>query len=109
MYWLGFPGLISDPHPGPVRRLGKSQGSLLFKPNGSPSVPKVAEKGTPSLALKMPPSSQPLASQVTGPETPLRLGTCQVLLITRVRLMLKSDRPRLIFKLNQCRLGIEFP
>src|ERR1700730_8417054 len=96
---------MSDPHPGPLRRFGKAHGSLLFRPKGSPFVPNVAVNGTPSLALSIPPNSHPLDTQATGREADLRPGSCQVPLITRVRATLKSERPRLSFKSNQCKLG----
>src|ERR1700732_2043477 len=51
MYLKGFPGLVSVAQPGPVSRSGNAQGSLLLRPCGSPSVPQVAVKGTPSLPL----------------------------------------------------------
>src|ERR1700722_250123 len=95
---------MSVPHPGPVRRFGKSQGSLLFDPKGSPSVPKVAVNGTPSLTLRMLPNCHPFINQATGPESDLSWGTSQVPLITKVRPMLKSERPRLLFKSNHCGL-----
>src|ERR1700680_256272 len=95
MYWLGLPGFVSVAHPGPVRRFGKAQGSLLFSPWGSPSVPNVAVKGTPSLAMKMPPNSQPFVTQPTGPDVDFRPGTSQIALNTKVRPTLKSDRARL--------------
>src|ERR1700682_3314139 len=95
------------PHPGPVRRFGKAQVSLLFSPWGSPSVPKVAVVGMPSLALKIPPNSQPSTIQEARPESDLKAGTCQVPLITKVLPMLKSDRPRSTAKLGQKELEIE--
>src|ERR1700730_15408428 len=104
---MGLPGLVSDLHPGPVRRLGKSQGSSLFRPSGSPSVPKVAVKGTPSLALKIPPNSQPFVIHAAAPENDLREGTCQVPLITKVRPILKSVRPRTDLKSYQGKAEIE--
>ena len=52
LIWLfTFPGLISDLHPGPFNRFGKSRGSLRFNPRGSLSAPKVGVKGTPSLTV----------------------------------------------------------
>ena len=95
-------------HPGPVRRFGKAQGSWLFIPWGSPSVPKVALKGTPSLALKIAPNSQPFVSHPAGPESDLGEGTCQVPLITKVRPTLKSDKPRADFKSYHGKVEIEF-
>src|ERR1700730_548496 len=105
---MGLPGLVSDLHPGPVRRLGKSQGSSLFRPSGSPSVPKVAVKGTPSLALKIAPISQPLVIHAAAPENDLREGTCQVPLITKGRPILKSERPRIDLKSYEGKPEIEF-
>src|SRR6202166_2534949 len=87
-------------------RLGKSQGSLLFKPNGSASVPKVGVKGTPSLALKIAPTSQPFVIHPAGPPSDLSEGTSQVPLITSVLSTLKSDSPRLNLKLGQNSLDI---
>jgi hypothetical protein len=100
--------LVSVPHPGPVRRFGKAQGSLLFRPWGSPSVPKVAVNGTPSLALKIPLTSQPFASQAAGRESNWRAGICQVALITKTRPTLNSDSPRIDFKSYQGKLESEF-
>src|ERR1700680_3896834 len=108
MYWLGLPGLVSVPHPGPVRRFGKAQGSLLFSPWGSPSVPKVAVNGTPSLALKIPLNSQPFAIQSAGREANWRAGICQVALITRTRPTSYSDRPRIDFRSYQGKLESAF-
>src|ERR1700680_2341537 len=100
---------MSVPHPGPARRLGKAQGSLLFKPCGSPSVPNVAVNGTPSLALKIAPSSHPFTKRLAGPDSDLRPGTSHVPLSTSVRPTLKSDTARSSLRSNQCKLGIEFP
>src|ERR1700736_3450387 len=108
MYWLGLPGFVSVSHPGPVRRFGKAQGSLLFSPCGSPSVPNVAVNGTPSLTLRILPSCQPFTSHASGPESELVCGTCQAPLSSKMRPILKSDNPRFAFKSNHRGLEMAF-
>jgi hypothetical protein len=46
----------------------------------------------------MPPNSHPFTTQAKGLEADLRVGTCQVPLMTSVRLMLKSERARVNLK-----------
>src|SRR6516165_5679488 len=98
---------MSEAQPGPVRRLGKSYGSLLFRPSGSPSLPKTAVKGAPSFAFKMPPSSHPFAIQFSAGGPDFGPGRLHVPLITRVRGMLNSASPRLNRRSNQWRLETE--
>jgi|SRR5580692_1115643 len=106
---MGFPGFTAVPHPGPLKRLGNAKSSLLLVLAGSPPVPYVGVKGTPSLAVNMMPSSHPLASQCAGPVQDLGEGMSHVPFTTKVRPTLKSDSPRVNFVSNQSRLEIEFP
>src|ERR1700722_6494637 len=65
--WTGFqPRTLS----------GKLKASVLFIPSGSGAM--VAVKGTPVLALKILPSSQPLATQPSTLGTSLGLGISQL-------------------------------
>src|SRR6266849_2687273 len=109
MSLLGLPGFVSVLQPGPPSRLGKAQSSLLSVPCGSAPVPHVAVKGTPSLAVKIKPSSHPPSAHCAGADRVFGLGTSQVPLTTSVRPTLKSERPLLSLMSNQCRLDIEFP
>ena len=72
-------------------------------------MPQVGVKGTPSLTVKMVPSSQPSVSQRAGPEKDLAVGMSQVPLMTSVRLTLKSESPRVSRMSNQFRLEMELP
>src|SRR3981081_454798 len=94
MYLFGLPGFVSVLHPGPPRRAGKAQSSLLPEFDGSPPVPQVPLNGTPSLAVKMSPSCHPFVAHLAGPENDLGEGTSQVPFRTKVRPILKSDSPR---------------
>src|SRR5260370_13080128 len=76
---------------------------------GSLPVPHVGVNGTPSLAVKIIPSSPPSASQRPGPENDFGAGTSHVPLITRVRPTLKSESPRVRLISNQLRLEMELP
>src|ERR1700676_1246796 len=97
MYLLGFPGLVSVAQPGVFSRFGKAQSSRLRRPCGSPPVPQVAVKGTPSFTLKIVPNSHPFAIHAAGPESDFGEGTCQVTLNTKVLLISKSERVCSIF------------
>src|SRR5579862_1730635 len=101
---------MAVPHPGPVRRFGKSQGSVPFIPCGSAPalVPKVGVNGTPSLALKMLLNSHPFTIRAAAPESDLTCGIFQRPLITNVRPILKSDNPRSEFKSYQAGLPRPF-
>src|SRR6202023_4226920 len=63
--------------------------------------------GTPSLALKIAPSSQPFTNQLTGLSSELICGDCHIPLITRVRPTLKSDTARVNFGSTQNKLAME--
>src|ERR1700681_4471040 len=105
---MGFPGLTSELQPGPPRRLGKAQGSLLPRPSGSPSVPNVGVKGTPELAFNNALVSQPFATQASGPVSERGPGICHVPAITKVWDTLKSESPRSWLRSNTWRLeGLE--
>src|SRR5258708_5050097 len=94
MWLFTLPGFGSVLHPGPPRRAGKAQSSLLPEFDGSPPVPQVPLNGTPSLAVKMSPSCHPFVAHLAGPDNDLEEGTSQVPLRTTVRPILKSDNPR---------------
>src|SRR6202022_2050248 len=98
-YLLGFPGLVRVAQPGVDKTFGNAQSSALLSPCGSPPVPQVAVKGTPSLTLKIVPNSHPFATHAAGPDRDLGEGTCQVKLNTKVRLISKSERARSNFRL----------
>src|SRR6266852_1355211 len=102
-----MPGLVRELHPGPRSRFGKAKSSPLNVLAGSPPVPQVGVKGTPSLTVKIVPSSQPSVIQRAGPEKDLAVGMSQVPLMTSVRPTLKSEGPRVNFMSNQLRLEIE--
>src|SRR5690348_1416837 len=75
----------------PKLRSGKSQGSVLFSPKGSPPIRTV--KGTPVLAERMPPNCQPPVNHApTGLEI-CALGTFQMLFKEKLCLISKSHGP----------------
>src|ERR1700730_2375565 len=90
-------------------RFGKAKSSLLSVVAGSLPVPQVGVKGTPSLTVKMVPSSQPSVIQRAGPDKDLAMGMSQVPLMTSVRPTLKSEGPRVNLGSKQLRLEIELP
>src|SRR5438270_13691148 len=95
IYALGFLEFVRLLQPDPPSRFGNAQSSPLFVLAGSEPVPQVAVKGTPSLAVKIRPSSHPPNAHWAGPARDFGVGTCHVPLITSVRPTLKSDGPRL--------------
>src|SRR4029077_5542610 len=95
--------------PEPPSRFGKAKSSLLSVFAGSLPVPHVAVNGTPSLTVKIRPSSQPAVTHFAGPVHDLAEGTSHVPFTTSVRPTLKSARPRVNFMSNQLRLEIELP
>src|SRR5579859_686171 len=109
MKLLGLPGFVRELHPGPPSRFGYAKSSLLSVFAGSPPVPHVGVNGTPSLAVKISPNSQPSVSHRAGSSDDLAVGRSQVPFRTRVRPTLKSERPRVNFMSNQFRLEMEFP
>src|SRR5437879_5137667 len=109
MYAFGLPGLVRVLHPDPPKRLGKAQSSLLCVSAGSEPVPQVAVNGTPSLAVKIRPSSHPPSVHCAGAEKDFGVGSSQLPSTTRVCPTLKSERPRLSLISNQCKLEMEFP
>src|SRR5579864_4375724 len=75
----------------PKRRSGKSAGSVLFWPSGSPPIRTV--KGTPVLALRIPPSCQPPVNHAPTAFDKCGLGTVQMVLKVKLCLMSKSQGP----------------
>src|SRR5260370_30566332 len=106
-YLRGLTGLVSVGLPGPASRFGNAKSSLLNVLAGSLPVPQVGVKGTPSLTVKMVPSSQPSVSHLAGPEKDFAVGMSQVPLMTSLRLTLKSDGARVNLKSNHFRLEME--
>src|SRR5260370_11593101 len=94
MYLLGLPGFERVWHPDPPSRFGKAKSSWLRVLAGSEPVPQVAVKGTPSLAVKIRPSSQPSGTHFAGPVQDFTPGTSPLAFRTRVRPTLKSESPR---------------
>src|SRR5260370_17928348 len=78
MYLLGLPGFVRVWHPDPPSRFGKAKSSWLRVLAGSEPVPQVAVKGTPSLAVKNSPSSQPSVTHLAGPVPDFTPGTSQL-------------------------------
>src|SRR5438477_5065975 len=72
-------------------RSGKSHGSVLFCPSGSPPISRV--KGTPVLALRIPPSCQPPVNHAPTALEMWGLGTFQMVLKVKLCLMSKSQGP----------------
>src|SRR2546429_160614 len=91
---FGFPGFVRVLHPGPPSLFGNAQSSLFCVRAGSSPVPHVGVKGTPSLTVRIRPSSQPSAIHLAGPENDLAVGMSHVPFTTRVRPTLKSESPR---------------
>src|SRR5215471_8237903 len=77
-------------------------------PSGSPSEPKVAVKGSPSLAWKIPPSCHPSASQCAAAKEDFGDGRFHVPFKTSTRPMLKSDNARLRLESKYGRVDTEF-
>src|SRR6266403_1865615 len=71
--------------PGPDTRFGKSNGSLLFSPNGSPPLPNVGVSGKPSCTFRIPPICQPFVRCANNGFSDLLPGICQLPLITKTR------------------------
>src|SRR5258708_40049091 len=95
---MASPGFTAAPHPGPVSRLGTSNGDALRCPNGSPAISGV--NGMPSDALKIPLNCQPRTSFTDG--------RFQMAWTTAMRGMLKSETPRATFESYHGRPPIEF-
>src|SRR2546429_1228229 len=93
----------------PYTTLFRSQSSLFCVRAGSSPVPHVGVKGTPSLTVRIRPSSQPSAIHFSGPENDLAVGISHVPFTTRVRPTLKSESPRSNLISNQLRLEMELP
>src|SRR5712664_3355285 len=85
MSLLGFLDLRDVPQPGPDTRFGKSNGSLLFSPNGSPPLPNVGVSGKPSCTFRIPPICQPFVRCANNGFSDLLPGICQLPLITKTR------------------------
>src|SRR5258707_11226696 len=94
MYLVCLPDFLRVGHPDPPSRFGKAKSSWLRVLAGSEPVPQVAVKGTPSLAVKIRPSSQPSVTHLAGPVQDFTPGTSQLALRTTVRPTLKSESPR---------------
>src|SRR5260370_10098142 len=94
MELVGLRGFVRVWHPDPPSRFGKAKSSWLRVLAGSEPVPQVAVKGTPSLAVKIRPSSQPSVTHLAGPVQAFTPGTSQFALRTRVRPTLKAESPR---------------
>src|SRR5260370_12418704 len=109
MEWAGWLELVSELQPGQPSRFGKAKSSLLRVFAGSLPVPHVGVKGTPSLMVRIRPSSQPSVTHRAGPVNDLAIGRSHVPLTTSVRPTLKSERPRVNRKSNQFRLEMELP
>src|SRR5713101_4418364 len=67
------------------------------------------QTGTPSLRVRIPPTSHPLAMKATGPWNDAGVGTSHRRLTTRLRETLKSDRPLINFKSHQGMVGFRSP
>src|SRR5258707_14662051 len=102
-----MPGLVRELHPGPRSRFGKAKSSLLSVFAGSPPVPHVGGKGTPSLTVRIRPSSQPSLTHLAGPDNDFPVGMSHVPFTTSEGPTLKSKSPRVNFVSNQVRLEIE--
>src|SRR5467141_248788 len=74
----------------PATRSKIAYGSDMSWPLMSPAMVK-GQTGTPSLKLRIPPSSHPLAMNPTGPWNEAGVGTCHRRFTTRLRETLKSD------------------
>src|SRR5215469_431489 len=109
MYVAELPGFVSVWHPDPRRRSGNAKSSLLSVPAGSEPVPQVGVKGTPSLTVRIRPSSQPSVAHLPGPEKAFVVGMSHMPLTTSVRPTLKSESPRVKRRSNQSRREIELP
>src|SRR5258708_31893701 len=98
------PGWVGVFHRAPPSRFGYAKSSLLLELEGSPPVPHVGVKGTPSLAVNITPSSHPSVIQRVGPENDFAVGISHVPFPTTVRPTLKSEKPRANFMSNQSKL-----
>src|SRR3981189_432894 len=107
MYWR-CPGFVSVLQPAPPNRLTYAQSSPDKVPAGSAPVAQVGVNGTPSLAVKIIPSSQPPNACWPKAENDFGVGTSQVPFTTSVRPTLKSERPRPNLRSNQLRLKSSF-
>src|SRR5437667_2976122 len=102
-------GFVSVLQPGPPSGFTSAQSSPLLVFAGSEPVPQVGVDGTPSLAVKISPSSQPPNAHCAGADQDLGVGSSQVPFTTKVRPTLTSERARFNLKSNQSRLAIELP
>jgi hypothetical protein len=71
-------------------RLGKSDGSDLFCPSGSPD--SIGVKGEPVLAVMIPPSSHPPSRRDLNPDADFGEGISQIQFPTKLWAILKSHK-----------------
>src|SRR2546429_2040501 len=76
---FGFPGFVRVFHPGPPSLFGNAQSSLFCVRAGSSPVPHVGVKGTPSLTVRIRPSSQRSEEHTSELQSRLHL-VCRLLL-----------------------------
>src|ERR1700724_45576 len=93
------------PQPGPWRRSGRPNGSVLPNSSGSPLM--IALKGTPLLASNIPPNCHPLHAHCPAANSDLGLGISHSKLVTRFLPTLKSEGPRFSLGLKKGRLDTE--
>ena len=106
---VGVPGIRERLTAGPPNNAGEVPIITAQRSKGISAHRERGVNGTPSLAVKISPNSHPLSGHAAAPENDFGEGTSQVPFRTRVRPMLKSERPRLNFGSNQCRLETELP